>query len=96
LHAAAPNTTGTSTVAKEGDFVAVDYTGTLDDGEVFDTSRKEGRKPLEFKIGGGTVGVSPDVMLPRLLHGRHASALEWHTHASFPFPSRSSKALTWL
>jgi hypothetical protein len=41
--------------AQAGDFVAVDYTGTLDDGSVFDTSRKEGRTPLEFQIGGGMV-----------------------------------------
>jgi peptidylprolyl isomerase len=33
----------------------VHYTGTLDDGSVFDTSRKDGRKPLEFQIGGGLV-----------------------------------------
>lgn len=41
--------------AKQGDFVSVDYTGTLDDGTVFDTSRKPGRKPLEFVVGGGMV-----------------------------------------
>lgn len=36
-----------------GLFVSVDYTGTLDNGEVFDTS--EGRQPLEVKIGSGAV-----------------------------------------
>ncbi|KAI8475726.1 MAG: peptide methionine sulfoxide reductase MsrA [Monoraphidium minutum] len=41
--------------AAEGDYVAVQYTGTLDDGSVFDTSRKEGRSPLEFQIGAGKV-----------------------------------------
>lgn len=46
--------------AKVGDFVTVDYTGTLDDGTVFDTSRKEGRTPLEFEIGGGMVGQQAD------------------------------------
>jgi len=35
---------------KKGDKVKVDYTGTLDDGTVFDSSSKHG-KPLEFKIG---------------------------------------------
>jgi peptidylprolyl isomerase len=40
----------------------VHYTGTLDDGSVFDTSRKEGRQPLEFQIGGGLVS-SVDVRL---------------------------------
>ncbi len=36
-----------------GLFVSVDYTGTLDNGEVFDTS--EGRQPLEVQIGSGSV-----------------------------------------
>ena len=38
---------------KNGDKVKVDYTGTLDDGSVFDSS--EGREPLEFIIGNGEV-----------------------------------------
>lgn len=41
--------------AAAGDFVSVHYTGTLDDGSVFDTSRTEGRSPLEFQIGSGKV-----------------------------------------
>jgi peptidylprolyl isomerase len=36
-----------------GLFVSVDYTGTLDDGEVFDSS--EGRQPLEIQLGAGSV-----------------------------------------
>jgi peptidylprolyl isomerase len=35
---------------KEGDFVQVHYTGTLEDGSVFDSS--QGRQPLEFQAGG--------------------------------------------
>lgn len=39
--------------AKQGDTVRVHYTGTLDDGRVFDSS--EGRDPIEFTIGSGQV-----------------------------------------
>jgi len=36
---------------EDGMFVSVNYTGTLDNGEQFDSS--EGRLPLEFKVGAG-------------------------------------------
>jgi peptidylprolyl isomerase len=39
--------------AKEGDTVKVFYTGTLDDGTVFDSSESQGGDPLEFIIGEG-------------------------------------------
>jgi peptidylprolyl isomerase len=38
---------------KNGDFVQLHYTGTLDDDSVFDSS--EGRGPLEFQVGGGGI-----------------------------------------
>ncbi len=38
---------------KKGDKVKVEYTGTLDDGEVFDSS--EGQDPLEFTVGSGEI-----------------------------------------
>lgn len=37
---------------ESGLFVSVDYTGTLQNGEVFDSS--EGRLPLEVRIGSGS------------------------------------------
>ena len=39
--------------AKKGDTVKVHYTGTLDDGTMFDTSAE--REPLKFRIGEGQV-----------------------------------------
>ena len=38
---------------ESGLFVSVEYTGTLDNGEVFDTSK--GRQPLEVQMGTGNV-----------------------------------------
>ena len=38
---------------ENGIFVSVDYKGTLQNGEVFDTS--SGRQPLEIQIGAGKV-----------------------------------------
>ena len=40
-------------MAAEGHRVSIHYTGTLDDGTVFDTSRQDGREPLTFVVGGG-------------------------------------------
>ncbi len=42
---------GEDIMAQAGDVVKVNYTGTLSDGTVFDSS--EGRDPLEFTVGAG-------------------------------------------
>lgn len=44
---------GEGAVAKRGDSVTVHYTGTLENGEEFDSS--VGGEPFQFKIGGGDV-----------------------------------------
>ena len=41
-------------VAKKGDNVSIEYEGSLDDGTVFDSSKKHG-EPLEFIVGSGQV-----------------------------------------
>ncbi|MCC5963807.1 MAG: peptidylprolyl isomerase [Rhodobacteraceae bacterium] len=41
------------TQATAGNTVQIHYTGTLNDGSVFDSS--EGREPLEFELGSGTI-----------------------------------------
>ena len=39
--------------AKSGDTVRIHYTGTLNDGSMFDSS--QGREPLEFTVGAGQI-----------------------------------------
>ena len=60
-------TLGSGAEAKMGDLVSVEYTGTLQDGTVFDSSRPRG-KPLQFRLGTnqvikgferGVVGMKP-------------------------------------
>jgi peptidylprolyl isomerase/FKBP-type peptidyl-prolyl cis-trans isomerase FkpA len=46
---------GTGATVVTGDTVTVNYTGTLTNGTVFDTSLQAGRTPYSFKVGAGTV-----------------------------------------
>jgi FKBP-type peptidyl-prolyl cis-trans isomerase FkpA len=48
-------TVGTGAVAGVGDLVTVNYTGTLDNGTVFDSSLNPGRTPFNFILGAGQV-----------------------------------------
>ncbi|MFB0527236.1 MAG: peptidylprolyl isomerase [bacterium] len=48
-----PEKGGEKEVIKKGDKVKVQYTGTLQDGTIFDKSKEE--KPLEFTVGSGQI-----------------------------------------
>ena len=50
---------GEGAVAKGDNIVTVEYTGRLVTGDVFDTTRKEGREPLSFQLETGLVQDDP-------------------------------------
>lgn len=58
----------TVTKIKTGDNVSIHYTGTLEDGSVFDSS--EGREPLEFEVGSGHIIVGLDEAMPGMKVGQ--------------------------
>ena len=53
--------------AKKGDTVKVHYTGSLDDGTLFDTSAE--REPLKFTVGGGQVIAGFDIAVIDMVPG---------------------------
>ncbi|MCA8881599.1 MAG: peptidylprolyl isomerase [Rhodobacteraceae bacterium] len=55
------------TEVKAGDTVSIHYTGTLDDGTTFDSSRS--REPLEFQVGSGQIIPGLDRALPGMSVG---------------------------
>lgn len=46
---------GEGAEVKSGDTVSVHYTGWLDDGKIFDTSKQPGRGTFSFNVGAGMV-----------------------------------------
>ncbi|SHL29265.1 FKBP-type peptidyl-prolyl cis-trans isomerase [Roseibium suaedae] len=52
---------------KAGDTVSIHYTGTLNDGSVFDSS--EGNEPLQFTVGSGQIIAGLDKALPGMTVG---------------------------
>ena len=48
-----PEKGGEKTLVKKGDRIKVQYTGTLQDGTIFDKSKEE--EPLEFTVGSGQI-----------------------------------------
>ncbi|MEZ5952748.1 MAG: peptidylprolyl isomerase [Hyphomonas sp.] len=55
------------TEVKNGDTVHIHYTGTLDDGTVFDSS--QGRDPLAFQVGAGQIIPGLDAAIPGMAVG---------------------------
>ena len=53
--------------AKAGDVVGIHYTGTLEDGSVFDSS--QGREPLEFTVASGQIIPGLDREIPGMSVG---------------------------
>ena len=53
--------------AKTGDTVKINYVGTLNDGQMFDSS--EGRDPLEFVVGSGQIIKGLDAAIPGMTVG---------------------------
>jgi peptidylprolyl isomerase len=53
--------------AKTGDTVKINYVGTLNDGQMFDSS--EGRDPLEFVVGSGQIIKGLDSAIPGMTVG---------------------------
>ncbi|MFO0666395.1 MAG: FKBP-type peptidyl-prolyl cis-trans isomerase [Polyangiaceae bacterium] len=60
---------GKGEVAKAGDTVKMQYTGTLTDGKEFDSSRKPGRTPFEVRLGMGHVIKGWDQGIPGMRVG---------------------------
>lgn len=70
------------TEVKSGDKVRIHYTGTLQDGTVFDSS--EGREPLEFEVGSGQIIPGLDKHLPGMSVGEKKTVVAEASEAYGP------------
>lgn len=66
------NKKGSGKQPEPGSMVSVHYTGTTLDGNVFDSSRKDGREPLSFPLGRGAVIQGWDEGIAALREGDQA------------------------
>lgn len=69
--------------AKRGDTVKVHYTGRLEDGTVFDSS--QGRQPLEFQLGSGSVIPGFEEAIVGMQEGESKTALILADEAYGPY-----------
>ena len=60
---------GDGTEAQDYNKVVVNYTGTLEDGSIFDSSLKPGRTPFTFTLGAGSVIKGWDLGVKRMKVG---------------------------
>ena len=90
---------GTGTTVVSGDTVSVLYTGTLDDGTVFDASSLHGNQPFSFTVGAGTVIKGWDLGLVGMKVGGKRtlvipSDLGYGPNANGPIPASSTLHFT--
>lgn len=65
-----------STIPMQGDIVAIDYTGYLTSGQIFDATHSEGKlNALLFKVGTGAVIPGLDIMVANMKVGQKVQAI---------------------
>jgi len=64
------------TAPLKGDIVAIEYTGYLANGQIFDATHSEGKSSsLQFKVGSGSVIAGLDDMVSRMVVGQKVQAI---------------------
>ena len=77
--------------AKAGDVVTIHYTGTLEDGSVFDSS--DGRDPLEFEVGAGQIIPGLDSEIPGMSVGEKKTVVVEPEQAYGPVNPEAKKSV---